>query len=389
MKTPPLKPCPFCGGKAKLRNHRLEHTIMNTPRTDAVIAADTGDTGLISELAKLARHLEKECNMLRAAFGIQPDERIPEQETLNRGSILIDRGGCRLRVSPVAEELIKLEQDVEVLQQRIIERTSAYEEKDRRQLAELAAVTRVNASLLTRAMKAEAARTDVTAERDALLEHPHSERAVHRAAFDAVFEQRDRFQRHLDEATRFLQQRGAERDELKDKLDEAKRLLATRVEASRLDDAMKELAKMHAEHNAKVFELQQTRAELATYQERERIASGEMMLEFPHPDETVRRCMTANTLMRGERDKALESFRLQRDNYIALSKAICAVPPDRAVTNSDPFEAAKRLHERVEQLTADLLRARMLLAQIKLFMDHADPQYPALVEYFGDGASPA
>lgn len=32
----------------------------DTPRTDAVIAADTGDSGLIHELAQLARELERE-----------------------------------------------------------------------------------------------------------------------------------------------------------------------------------------------------------------------------------------------------------------------------------------------------------------------------------------
>ena len=37
----------------------------------------------------------------------------------------------------------------------------------------------------------------------------------------------------------------------------------------------------------------------------------------------------------------------------------------------------------LERLRADNLSSRMLLAQIKLFMDHADPQYSDLAEYFG------
>jgi hypothetical protein len=36
--------------------------IQDTPRTDAVIARDTGDSGLIAELAREARTIERELN---------------------------------------------------------------------------------------------------------------------------------------------------------------------------------------------------------------------------------------------------------------------------------------------------------------------------------------
>jgi hypothetical protein len=82
-----------------------------TPRTDEFERADCCD---LEHALDFARELERECNMLRAACGVQPDEKIPDQEH-KYGSILIDRGGSRLRVSPITPELKELEQELTTL----------------------------------------------------------------------------------------------------------------------------------------------------------------------------------------------------------------------------------------------------------------------------------
>ncbi len=53
--------------------------ISDTPRTDAVIARDTGDSGLIAELAREARSMERELN---AANAIIRQQQLLDEENL-------------------------------------------------------------------------------------------------------------------------------------------------------------------------------------------------------------------------------------------------------------------------------------------------------------------
>ncbi len=56
--------------------------------------------------------------VLRAALGISPEERIPEQKP-TAGSLLVERGGTRARISPTSDEAIKLERTVAQLQEEL------------------------------------------------------------------------------------------------------------------------------------------------------------------------------------------------------------------------------------------------------------------------------
>ena len=114
-----------------------------TPRTDAHQQREhMAHDHLWSDFA---RSLERECNMLRAAFGIEPDEKIPEQEH-KYGSILIDRGGSRLRISPVTDEMVSLERELNEAKQIMDSQAAELKLTDRpihdALRAQLAAVTK-------------------------------------------------------------------------------------------------------------------------------------------------------------------------------------------------------------------------------------------------------
>ncbi len=91
---------------------------VQTPRTDAEITRcdsyQLNEPDLYHVDADFARQLETELSAavaenarLRVAFGIQPSEKIPQQEP-QHGSILVDHGSTRKRISPVDDEVVRL-----------------------------------------------------------------------------------------------------------------------------------------------------------------------------------------------------------------------------------------------------------------------------------------
>ncbi len=83
-----------------------------TPRTKAELETFYRDGKHYCVVrAGLAMELETELHTCRIALGIADDEKIPDQ-TPKHGSILVDRGSSRARISPTNDENIKLSHEL-------------------------------------------------------------------------------------------------------------------------------------------------------------------------------------------------------------------------------------------------------------------------------------
>ncbi len=83
-----------------------------TPLTDAEASRIGGHSQPSDRVsADFARTLERSLAILRVAFGIADDERIPEQ-TPQFGSVLVDKGSTRRRIAPISDEIIQLERSL-------------------------------------------------------------------------------------------------------------------------------------------------------------------------------------------------------------------------------------------------------------------------------------
>jgi hypothetical protein len=93
---------------------------VSTPRTDALIEHIRQRDGQVGvglrnapeEWVVLCRGLERELDILRTAFGITPSERVVPEQTPTFGSVLVDSGSTRSRISPVNDEVIQLECEI-------------------------------------------------------------------------------------------------------------------------------------------------------------------------------------------------------------------------------------------------------------------------------------
>jgi hypothetical protein len=63
--------------------------------------------------------LERELAILRTAFGITPSERVVPEQTPTFGSVLVDSGSTRGRISPVNDEVIQLERELAAMKSLI------------------------------------------------------------------------------------------------------------------------------------------------------------------------------------------------------------------------------------------------------------------------------
>jgi hypothetical protein len=67
------------------------------------------------------RLLRRELNACRIALGIEPSDKIPEQEP-KFGSILIDRASSRIRISPTTDEAVELQRELNEANAKLAER---------------------------------------------------------------------------------------------------------------------------------------------------------------------------------------------------------------------------------------------------------------------------
>ena len=100
---------------------------MSTPRTSALIEHIRQRDGQVGvglgnapeEWVVLCRELERELAILRTAFGITPSERVVPEQTPTHGSVLVDSGSTRGRISPVNDEVIQLERELAAMKSLI------------------------------------------------------------------------------------------------------------------------------------------------------------------------------------------------------------------------------------------------------------------------------
>jgi hypothetical protein len=93
---------------------------MTHPRTSALIEhirQRDGQVGVglgnaTEEWVTLCRELEHELAILRTAFGIDASERVAPEQTPTFGSVLVNAGSTRARISPVNDEVIQLEREL-------------------------------------------------------------------------------------------------------------------------------------------------------------------------------------------------------------------------------------------------------------------------------------
>jgi len=83
----------------------------DTPRTQAMLDTLGLHCACSEKPIELCHTLELELAILRAAFGIADDERIPEQKP-TFGSVLVEKGSTRRRIAPIDDEVIRLEREL-------------------------------------------------------------------------------------------------------------------------------------------------------------------------------------------------------------------------------------------------------------------------------------
>ena len=82
--------------------------MVETPRTDAVIARDTGDSGLIAELAREARSMERELQEAQARIRLLIAERDSARQQASQNWKLRDEFAALLGTDDVEEAVCRL-----------------------------------------------------------------------------------------------------------------------------------------------------------------------------------------------------------------------------------------------------------------------------------------
>lgn len=116
------------------------------------------EPSIISERNAAQEEIERllnEVNICRAVLGIKPDEQIPDQE-VSYGSILVEKpSGARMRISPINEEIIKLEKEVEQVREAGLEYRRQYDELGKEHYRRLERIAELEARVVEQAEEIE------------------------------------------------------------------------------------------------------------------------------------------------------------------------------------------------------------------------------------------